>query len=223
MAGFGLSDDLIRALVKAAGGASTKEAKKRANSIIKRVAKKNPAQAQTIRSKAGKVSGQMARTKTKRRNMAETTAAAKAHSSRMTAAGKNWDGSKNPRLVAAAKKNKKAAIENAQMAKAYEKAQAGLPPKVKSQQKMFNKADIEAARGTGKVIGKGGKPKPVSPSRAAAARSRAGAINSSLKRRNDAEIKQMAKLQAKLKNATTPAQKLKARRELKQFRYETGR
>lgn len=223
MAGFGLSDDLIKALIKAAGGASTREAKKRANSIVKRVAKKNPAQAQMIRSKASKVSGQMARTKTKRRAMGETTAAAKAHSSRMTASGKNWDGTKNPRLVAAARANKKSAIENAQMAAAYEKKKAGLPPKVKSQQKMFNKADIEAARGTGKVIGKGGKPRAVSPARAAAGRSRAGAINSSIKRTNDAQKAQLAKLETKLKNATTPAQKLAARRAIRKFRGETGR
>lgn len=223
MAGFGISDDLIKALIKAAGGASSKQAKKRANSIIKRVAKKNPAQAQTIRSKAGKVSGQMARTKTKRRAMGETTTAAKAHSSRMTAAGKNWDGTKNPRLVKDAAKNKKIAIENAALAKGYAKKQAGLPPKVKSQQKMFNKADIEAARGTGKVIGKGGKPRSVSPARAAAGRSRAGAINSSIKRTNDAQLKELAKLETKLKNAATPQQKLTARRAIRKFRDDTGR
>lgn len=219
----GISDDLIRALIKAAGGAAKRESKKRANSIIKRVAKKDPATAQMIRSKASKVSGQMARSKTKRRAMEQTSAAASKHSSRMTAAGKNWDGSKNSRLVAAARANKKSAIENAQLAKAYEKAQAGLPPKVKSQQKMFNKADIEAARGTGKVIGKGGKPRAVSPKRAAAGRSRAGAINSSIKRTNDAQKKELAKLETKLKNAVTPAQKLAARRAIRKFRGETGR
>lgn len=223
MGALNISDDLVKALIKAAGGAAKKESKKRANSIIKRIAKKDAATAQVIRSKASKVSGQMARTKTKRRAIEETSAAAKKHSSRMTSAGKNWDGSKNPRLVAAAKQNKKSAIENAQLANAYAKKQAGLPPKVKSQQKMFNKADIEAARGTGKVVGKGGKTITVSPSRAAAGRSRAGAIDSSIKRINDAQKAQLAKLETKLKNATTPAQKVAARRAIRDFRGQTGR
>jgi hypothetical protein len=159
--------------------------------------------------------------------MAKTTKMAKEHSDTMRRAGKNWDGSKNEKLTKIAASNKRtnarSRAENAAMEKGYLKKQAGPPAKVKAQQKRINKIDIEEARGTGSVVKRGGKRVPVSPARAAAGRSRAGAMSSQLKKSNAAEIGRLTKLETKLKNAKTPAEKLKYRREIRSFREETGR
>jgi hypothetical protein len=99
----------------------------------------------------------------------------------------------------------------------------GLNKALQSQMKQYNKIDIETNRGMGSVIRKGGKVEPVSEGRAAAGRSRAGAMSSRASERNAKEIAQGEKLKKKIDTAKTPEAKLKARREYRQWRKDTGR
>lgn len=88
---IGIGDDIAKVLVKALGGGVSKAKKSQAARIVGRMG--NKTQAAQIRSKAGKLSGQIARSKTKRRAIEETSRMSKAHMSRMSKAGRNWDGS----------------------------------------------------------------------------------------------------------------------------------
>lgn len=222
------SKAIKKALMGLRGPAKKQQAAKIVNQLKKKAGGEfsTSTQAQRIyklERSASKAKGQFARSAAKRKDMGEIKKAAAAHSARMTKAGKNWDGSKNPRLVKSAKANAKAQAENKRLAEAYAKKQAGPPKKVASQIKQINKIDIESNRGAGSVYKKGGKQVPVSPKRAAAARSRAGAMSSKLKQSNAKELNEMARLQAAIRAAGTPEQRLKARRALRDFRNNTGR
>ena len=227
-----VDDWAAKAIKKALMGLKGPAKKQQAAKIVSQMKKKaggefsKSTQSQRIyqlERSATKAKGQFARSATKRREMTAIKESAAKHSTRMTKAGKNWDGSKNPRLAKSAKVNAKSQAENKELAKAYEKKMAGPPAKVKKQIKQINKIDIEAARGTGSVHKKGGKKIPVSPKRAAAARSRSGAMSSQLKKSNAAELNELARLQAAVRNAGTADQRLAARRQLRDFRNTTGR
>jgi hypothetical protein len=98
-----------------------------------------------------------------------------------------------------------------------------LNKKLQSQTKRYNKIDIESNRGAGSVVAKGGKSRPVSEGRAAAGRSTAGAMSSRIGKENAADIAKGEKLKKKIDTAKTPEAKLKARREYRQWRKDTGR
>lgn len=91
--GIGIGDDVIRMLSKALGGGAGKAKKAQANRVVSRLSKSHPQKMATVRAKAGKLEGQLARSKTKRRAGAETERMSKAHMTRMSKSGRNWDGS----------------------------------------------------------------------------------------------------------------------------------
>lgn len=225
--GFGpIGDDLARALSKALSGAKGMSKKTQAKRIVGKMEKRNPvmrsegwSSVQQTKIKGSKLEHQLQRSRTKKADAALTKEMAKAHSDKMTAAGKNWDASPNKRLQKQAKVNAKNRAENVAMEK---KATKQTPAKVKSVAKQFNKMDIESKRGQGSVMGTKGKVKRVSPKRAAQGRRTSGAINSQLAKKGEANKKALEKLQNGIKQAKTPQQKLDARRKLRKFREENG-
>ncbi len=226
-----ISDDLARKLIKALSGAAGAKPKATASRIVAKVDKKNPqirsagkGKVTEVKSKADKLSKQMTKTAKYKQEKAVTSKMAKEHSDKMTASGRNWDGSKNPRLEKAVKANAKNRAENTAMAKKAAKQAAGDSKTVASSKKQFNKYDIEKNRGEGKVVrrGTGGRSDDVSPRRAAQGRSTAGALGSNMKKKFANEEATIRSLQDKI--AKAPADKKTAlRRQLRAFREETGR
>jgi hypothetical protein len=226
-----ISDDLARKLIKALSGAAGTKPKATASRIVAKVDKKNPqirsagkGKVTEVKSKADKLAKQMTKTTNYKKEKAYTSEMAKKHSDRMTASGRNWDGSKNPRLEKAVKANAKNRAQNADMAAKAVKKAAGDSATLASSRKMLNKYDIESNRGQGKVVrrGTGGRSDDVSPRRAAQGRSTAGALGSNMKKKFAKEQAEIKSLQDKISKA--PADKKAAlRRQLRAFREETGR
>jgi hypothetical protein len=216
--GGGISDDLAKMLVKALSGAAGAGKKSQANRVVSRITKKNPVATSVggrsigaVRSKASKIEGQFARSRTTRREIEMTKKMADKFGKKQSGKGLKWDGSPTE-----ATKAYKAGQSKAERDLATKTAKETM---VKKNTKVMNKIDVETARGTGRTVSPTtGKVRYVPKGRAAEGRSRAGAMDSGLGKRFADTAAKQSKLESNVKNAKTPDAKLKARRALREFR-----
>jgi hypothetical protein len=210
-----IKDDLAKMLVKALSGAAGSSKKSQANRVVSKITKKNTSAGMGIRSKAGKIEGQFARSRVAKAERAKTTAMANKFGRSQSGKGLKWDGSPTEGTKAY-----KAGQSKAQRDLATKTAKETM---VKKNTKVMNKIDVETARGTGRTVSPTtGKVRYVPKGRAAEGRSRAGAMASNAGKRNAEAAKVQAKLVANVDSAKTPAGKVAARRVLREHRGKYG-
>lgn len=183
---WGPADDALKKLIKIALAGGKGAAKKQQ---AQRIVKNMPYEMQgKMYAGTGKLSGQFARSATKRRNMASITKDAQAHSRRMSAEGLNWDGSPNKAVqrkrAAAARRS---AVQKKKDADALANALAREKGKefADSVTRQMNLAEVSRKKGEGIYKSTTGRTKYVGKEGAAAARSRAGGVEAALKKRFD--------------------------------------
>jgi len=220
--GGGISDDLAKMLVKALSGAAGAGKKSQANRVVSRITKKNPVATSVggrsigaVRSKASKIEGQFARSRTTRREIEMTKKMADKFGKKQSGKGLKWDGSPTE-----ATKAYKAGQSKAERDLATKTAKETM---VKKNTKVMNKIDVETARGTGRTVSPTtGKVRYVPKGRAAEGRSRAGAMGAGLGKRNASAAETQARLVANIDKAKTPQGRVEARRILRAHRDKYG-
>ena len=216
--GGGISDDLARMLVKALSGAAGAGKKSQARRIVTKIERKNPVSTSAggrsigaVTSKASKIEGQFARSRTTRREMEMTKKMADKFSKKQSGKGLKWDGSPTEATKAYRAGQTKAERELA--------AKTAKETTVKKNTRYMNKIDVEKARGTGRTVSPTtGRVRNVPKGRAAEGRSRAGAMESGLGKRFADRAAKESKLEQAVKDAKNPEARLKARRALREFR-----
>lgn len=217
-----IGDDLAKLLKKALmqGGGKTKQAKRvlfkldrKAGGILSNTP--NARKIKDIRKAGARGLVQTDRARLKRSEMALTTKMANEHMSKQSLKGLNWDGSLNKASKAKVAAEKKAQAEVAARAK-----KAAI---IKKADRQMSKAEVEAAKGTGRYVSpSSGKVTYVGPKRASVGRSKAGAIPAQMGKnfKNQAEVQ--AGLRDAFKKATTKEARLKAARALRKHQGDYG-
>ena len=221
--GFGpIKDDLAKIIAKALSGAVGVGKKSQARRIVTKLEQRNPVlrsagnnAVQSVKTKASKLERQLVKSKIARGDRAKTTQMAKEHMNKQTLKGLNWDGSPNKATQAYKVGQRKAEAEAA--------AKATKDKIVRSADRQMSKAEVEAMKGTGRYVSpSSGKVTNIPAKRAAAGRSKAGAIPAQMGNRNANLRKIQAGMRSDVKAAKTPAARLQATRVLRNHQNKYG-
>ncbi|CAB4151327.1 hypothetical protein UFOVP587_11 [uncultured Caudovirales phage] len=221
--GFGpIKDDLAKLLTKALSGQLGKTKKSQGRRIITVLEKRNPvlrsagnSSVQNVKTKASKLERAFVKSKVARDDRAKTAKMADTFSKSQSGKGLNWDGSLN--------KASKAKVAAEKKAQAEVESRAKKAAIIKKADRQMSKAEVEAAKGTGRYVSpSSGKVTYVGPKRAGVGRSKAGAIPAQMGKnfKNQAEVQ--AGLRDAFKKATTKEARLKAARALRKHQGDYG-
>ena len=217
-----LDDKLAKMLMKALSGAAGSVKKSQANRVVSKITKKNPVlrsagnnSIQNVKSKASQLERQFVKSRVAKTEKAKTKTMADKFSKSQSGKGLKWDGSPTEATKAYQTGQRKARGDAA--------AKSTKDKIIRSADRQMSKAEVEAKKGTGRYVSpSSGKVTIVPPKRAAAGRSKAGAIPAQMGNRNKNAAQIQAGLRSDVKAAKTPQARLKATRALRNHQNDYG-